>query len=152
MAGQQENILTLHLGTFSGVGKAKSKDGTALQVRLGKDWEIVWDGSTLYWGTGGKRQAIRPLGAAPLFLLGIWEGDGSFRLFFSPLTSELPSREVFALRVGEGWLEVERWRKGPDPLPSERLASRFLRLDPTTENVPPLLEKAWKELVGEPVS
>mgnify|MGYP001627227197 CR=1 FL=1 len=141
----ERGALKLYLSPFCGVRGARPREGMVLQVVLGDGQEILWDGSRLYWKAEGKRLPLYPPSEGPLFFLGVWEGDGSFRLLFSPATSEFPGGVILALRVGEGWLEAERWRKGAEPFPTERIDGRFLPLGFGTspEEVVSFFEKVW---------
>lgn len=144
---REKGILKLHLFPFSGVRGDKPREGAALRVALAGGQEILWDGTCLYWQAEGRRFPLGTRKGEPLFFLGVWEGDGSFRLFFSPHVGT-PKGEILALRVGEGWLEAERWRKGASGFPGERIDGKILPLgfgEGYPEEVASLVARVWGE-------
>lgn len=144
-AEREKGILKLHLFPFSGVRGDKPQEGAALRVALADGQEILWDGTRLYWQAEGRRFPLGAPKGEPLFFLGVWEGDGSFRLFFSTHVGT-PKGEILALQVGEGWLGAERWSKGAGGFPSERIDGEILPLGfekGHPEGVASLVARVW---------
>lgn len=145
-AEREKGILKLYLFPFSGVRGDKPQEGAALRVALAGGREILWDGTHLYWQVEGRRFPLGTPRGEPLFFLGVWEGDGSFRLFFSAHAGT-PKGEILALQVGEGWLGAERWRKGAGGFPSERIDGEILPLgfkEGCPEVVASLVARVWE--------